>query len=182
MILFASLCNVIVIREPLAEQLRDYDTDLINAVRNSDIPVLRRQLALGKTMSACNRHAESVLHMACRRSEQEVVDFLLSNGGQADIIDDYGRTPLHDACWRPEPHFAIVELLLERNVDLIRYADARGAVPLHYTRQEHWAQWCRFLYNQKDKFWPILLSKTSSEESLEQISTSSEESVEHTST
>lgn len=93
--------------------------------------------------------------MACRRSSVEVVEFLLSHGGSADLVDDYGRTPLHDACWRTEPCFEIVALLMHKNVDLIRNADKRGSVPLNYVRQEHWGAWCSFLFNNRDKFWAI---------------------------
>lgn len=104
-------------------------------------------------MLACNRYSESIVHMACRRSELDVIEFILANGGSTTIIDDYGRTPLHDACWRPTPRFDVVTRLLDENLDLIRHVDARGSSPLEYVREEHWLDWCAYLYNQKDKYW-----------------------------
>ena len=125
------------------------------AIRNSDIDKLRLLCEAGQSMSACNRYSESVLHMACRRSEHDVVDFLLCNGANAETVDDYGRTPLHDACWRTVPCFDIVALLLNRNANLLRCTDIRGAIPLHYVKEEDWALWCNFLYEHREKYWGI---------------------------
>lgn len=105
------------------------------------------------SLSACNRFSESIVHMACRRSSIDVIKFLIDNGADITIADDYGRTPLHDACWRPEPCFDIVALLLNHNLDLLRYQDVRGFIPLHYVREEHWLQWCAFFFNQIEKYW-----------------------------
>jgi len=107
-------------------------------------------------MAACNRFGESIVHIACRRSELDVVDFILSNGGDSLLVDDFGRTPLHDACWRPEPRFDVVTLLLDRNLTLLRIIDVRGANPLKYVREEHWTQWCAYFFHQKEKYWAIL--------------------------
>lgn len=105
------------------------------------------------SMSACNRFSESVVHIACRRASFEVADYVLSNGGDCNIVDDYGRTPLHDACWRMEPRFDVVTLLLDKNLDLLRTLDVRGSTPLKYVREEHWIQWCAYIFHQKDKYW-----------------------------
>lgn len=106
-------------------------------------------------MSACNRFSESIVHMACRRSSKEVVEFLLEHGADIELIDDFGRTPLHDACWRPEPQFDVVTMICDRNLDLLRYSDLRGSIPLNYVREEHWVQWCGFLFNQIEKYWVL---------------------------
>lgn len=105
------------------------------------------------SMTACNRYSESIVHMACRRSENEIVQFLLQHGADFSIVDDCGRTALHDACWRPEPRFDIVVLIMDAHLDLVRHVDARGAIPLKYVREEHWLQWCAFLFNQIEKYW-----------------------------
>ena len=106
-------------------------------------------------MCACNKFSESIVHMACRRSTVEVVDFILSNGGSTNLVDDYGRTPLHDACWRIDPQFDVVTLLLDRNIDLLRLTDVRGSHALNYVSKDQWLQWCAYFYYQKDKYWPI---------------------------
>jgi ankyrin repeat protein len=133
--------------------MKDYDVTLVDAVRLSDMVTLKRLLAEGRTMSACNRYSESILHMAARRSSFDVVEFILQNGGDLNIVDDYGRTPLHDACWRTDTSFDIITLLLDLNLDLIRTADIRGACPLSYVRECHWLDWCAYFFHQKEKYW-----------------------------
>lgn len=91
--------------------------------------------------------------MACRKATFEVAEYVLHNGGDCNIIDDYGRTPLHDACWRMEPRFDIVTLLLNNNLELLRIVDIRGSTPLKYVREEHWTQWCAYFHHMKEKYW-----------------------------
>merc|ERR1711998_630397 len=105
-------------------------------------------------MTACNRFCESIVHMACRRSEMDVVEFVLNQSiDNWWVVDDFGRSPLHDACWRPEPRFDIVTMILDRNLELLRVEDIRGANPLNYVREEHWTQWCAYLFHQKERYW-----------------------------
>lgn len=137
------------------KQLSDYDIEIVTAVRASDLESLKRMHAEGKSLSACNKFSESIVHMACQRSDFKVVDFMIRNGGQISLVDDYGRTPLHDACWRPSPQFDVVTLLLDRNLDLLRMVDVRGANALNYVSQDQWLQWCAYFYHQKEKYWPI---------------------------
>lgn len=143
-------------RIPTAKQILDYDVNLVNAVRTSDLDSLKKFKESGKCMSACNQYSESIVHMACRRSEYNLIDFLLQNGGDVQIVDDFGRTPLHDACWRPEPNFDVVTLLLDRNPTLLQLADIRGSTPLHYVRESDWLQWCAYIFYQKERYWSIL--------------------------
>ena len=143
---------------PALKQIADYDVEMINTVRNSNLTKLVDLYNMGRNMNACNKFSESIVHMSCRRAKYDVVEFLLSHGGDASIVDDYGRTPLHDACWRLEPAFDIVTLILDKNNELLRCSDARGAIPLRYVPQAHWAQWCVYLYHQREKYWPILPS------------------------
>lgn len=109
-------------------------------------------------MNACNKFGESIVHMACRRSTFEVVDFIMRNGGSSWFVDDFGRTPLHDACWRSEPRFDIVTLILNVCPELLFVQDVRGSLALNYVREEHWLQWCAYFYHQRDKYWPVAAS------------------------
>lgn len=143
-------------RHASVKQIEDYDNELVWAIRNSDLPTIRALHGQGKSMSACNRFKESIVHMAARRAELDVVEFILDHGADLTIVDDYGRTPLHDACWRPEPRFDIVTLIMDRHLDLVRYSDKRGSIPLKYVREEHWVQWCAYLYHQREKYWPSM--------------------------
>lgn len=116
-------------QQPTRKQMEDYDSELVKAVRSSDLDKIRSLRNVGRSMTACNRFGESIVHMACRRADFDVVDFLLENTGGVWGVDDYGRTPLHDACWRPEPRFDIVTCLLDKNLHLLRVLDVRGAKP-----------------------------------------------------
>jgi len=157
---------------PTSKQINDYDQELIKVVRDSELDKLMNLQISGKSMSACNRYGESIVHMACRRSEFEIVDFILNTGGDHKIIDDYGRSPLHDAFWRPEPRFDVVTLILDRDPSLLLMTDIRGASPLSYVRQEHWLLWCAYFYHQKDKYWPEKRSHAISPENAHVVQSS----------
>ena len=127
--------------------------ELVDAVRLCNLEELKRLKARGVNMNACNKFSESILHMASRRSNYETVNFILENGGDIGIVDDYGRTPLHDACWRNDVSFDVITALLNKNLDMLRTADVRGACPLSYVREEFWMHWCAYFFNQKDNYW-----------------------------
>ena len=83
--------------------------------------------AHGRTMDACNKFGESILHLACRRGHLPTIAFLLAAGANVAISDDFGRTPLHDCCWTSEkPCFEVIRLLLDRDLGLLRVVDRRG--------------------------------------------------------
>jgi ankyrin repeat protein len=141
--------------QPTSQQIEAYghSTDAVIAVRSCDVEALRELLANGKQLEVCNKFGESLLHMACRRSNAHVVSFLLNEANVSPRIkDDYGRTPLHDACWRGNPEYEIVELLLQAEPRLAFVQDVRGHQPFQYARREHWDAWKEFLDNKKDLF------------------------------
>jgi hypothetical protein len=140
---------------PSEEQIEAYNTDVVSAIRAGDISNLRNLYSQGQTFSCCNRFGESLLHVACRRSNADVVSFLLHEAHVSPRIkDDFGRTPLHDACWRGNPEFEIVELLLGVEPRLAFVADVRGHRPFQYARREHWGAWREYLDRQRDLILP----------------------------
>jgi hypothetical protein len=70
------------------------------------------------------------------------------------VTDDYGRTPLHDACWRADPSFELVELILDSDKHLLNLLDCRGAAPLSYVKPKSFAVWIAFLEAKAERFWP----------------------------
>jgi len=108
----------------------------------------------GKCMNACNKFGESVMHMACRRGNLRLVRYLVERGASVKCVDDFGRTPLHDACWTPEPCFDVVMYLLSLDVEMVMMLDRRGSSPLAYVRKEHHGVWCAFLEHTKGAFFP----------------------------
>lgn len=92
--------------------------------------------------------------MICRRGDVEFLRVLLNLGCSVQVSDDYGRTPLHDACWTAKPNFDVVEMLLRADRHLLHLMDCRGALPLSYVRKENWTAWLEFFATRNDLFWP----------------------------
>mmetsp|Transcript_33353 Transcript_33353/g.38644 ORF Transcript_33353/g.38644 Transcript_33353/m.38644 type:complete len:419 (+) Transcript_33353:132-1388(+) len=138
---------------PSEEQMASYGHDLIEAVRNQDINYLRScHLSGTKSLQCCNRFGESLIHMACRRGFLDVVSFLTQEAKVSlRVIDDCGRTPMHDACWTCKPSFELLDLLISTEPDLMIMSDKRGNTPFDYVRREHWSHWANFIETRKSK-------------------------------
>jgi ankyrin repeat protein len=137
------------------ENISGYDMPKAVAIRTEDIEDLRRMLREGQTLQVCNRFGESVVHSACRRSLARILQFLLQEAKvSVKVVDDYGRTPMHDACWTNRPNFDVVKILLSACPDLLLLADKRGFTPLQYVRKDLWGEWCQFLEDNKDNLMP----------------------------
>lgn len=132
------------------EHIEAYNTEIVKAVRDRNIPLLRSMHENGKILQCSNKFGESLLHMACRRGYTDVVRFLIK---EADVTlrvkDDFGRTPLHDACWSANPNFDLMELIIEHDPDLLLIEDVRGHSPFSYARKSHWKDWNDFLISNR---------------------------------
>jgi ankyrin repeat protein len=128
-----------------------YDAESIAAIRGQDLDALRALHGTeGRTLQATNRFGESLLHMACRRGFTRTVHYLLTEAGVTPrVVDDCGRTPLHDACWTSEPNFDLMELLIRACPELLVMTDRRGSSPFEYIRGEHACAWMKFLSENK---------------------------------
>lgn len=147
-----------VFNKPSQEAIDAYNIRAVRAIREKNVPILRTMLEEGVSLDACNRFGESLIHMACRRGDVNVVKFLLLSG-RVDITvrDDFGRTPIHDACWTAEPNFNVMDVLLDHApTDLLLAEDVRGHTPLHYARKEHWGSWVSYFNEREDKLCSLL--------------------------
>ena len=139
---------------PTEAQMSSYGTDVVAATRSNDV----RQLQVfceergADSLHCYNRFGEGLLNMACRRGFREMAAFLLNDPVNLPvrIRDDYGRTPIHDACWHPEPQLDIVFWLMQRDPALFWVADKRGFTPFQYARESHWKVWCQFLWDHRE--------------------------------
>jgi hypothetical protein len=151
---------------PTALQKASYQGFLINIARSGDLDALADMLTSGLSPNPCNLHGESLCHLVCRLGKSGILQTMLDCGTSLDVCDDYGRTPLHDACWAAKPAFDVVDLIMTASsgqgtaaanaYHLFTMVDNRGSTPLSYIRQEHWAQWMQFLQSKKDVYWPVL--------------------------
>mmetsp|Transcript_5376 Transcript_5376/g.15034 ORF Transcript_5376/g.15034 Transcript_5376/m.15034 type:complete len:295 (-) Transcript_5376:35-919(-) len=133
------------------EQMASYTMEAVSAVRNNDLDRLKELHTEGQALDCFNRFGESLLNMACRRGFESIVLYLLeSDRVNVRISDDGGRTPLHDACWNPTPQLRICQSLIERDPALLLVADRRGCTAFQYARKEHWDQWRKFLYDNRE--------------------------------
>jgi hypothetical protein len=141
---------------PMGEaNIEGYDMAKAAAVRTNDVNALRQMLHQGQTLQVCNRVGESIVNNACRRGSLDIMKFLLEEASLSlKVVDDYGRTALHDACWTHTPCFDLVLLLLEHCPDLLLVQDKRGSTPLQYVRRQNWGDWCQFLEQNKSKLIP----------------------------
>ncbi len=123
------------------------------AARNEDLDQLRTLHSEGQSLQCANRFGESIIHIICRRSRDDILDFLVSEVGvSVRLIDDLGRTPLHDAAWTERPNFKVATLLLSKEPDLIHARDKRGNSPLSYVPKHNWGLWNAFLQQHKALF------------------------------
>jgi hypothetical protein len=133
------------------EQMAAYNIEVVGAVRNDNLELLKKLHGEGQALNCSNRFGESLLNMACRRGFESIVEYLLD---QADcsvrICDDGGRTPLHDACWNPSPQLNICKWILERDPILLMVSDRRGCTAFQYARPEHWDIWRQFLFDNRE--------------------------------
>ena len=128
------------------EDLAGYTTEVVAGVRENDLDKIRDHNKRGLSLACCNRFGESLIHMACRRGQDDMVAFFLNEGGvSVRIRDDCGRTPLHDACWHRECQFGIVDTIIRLEPSLLFISDMRGHTPFAYARREHWGVWRKFI-------------------------------------
>jgi hypothetical protein len=135
---------------PTKEEIAAYRPELLNCVRQNDLVKLRALHKEGKVINCSNKFGESLLHLACRRSYTEIVEFLIKEAKvNVNIRDDYRRTPLHDACWTIEPNFALVDMLIKLYPEHMVMEDVRGFTPFDYVRHEHKGKWLHFLWQRR---------------------------------
>lgn len=140
-------------------QMAAYDMEVVTATRENNIDELRQILTRKgpQALDCFNRFGEGLLNLACRRGFKEITAFLLSDevGLNARIRDDYGRTPLHDACWNPSPLVEICSWLMQKEPALFFVTDKRGFTPFQYARKSDWLVWRQFLFERRQLLEPL---------------------------
>lgn len=136
-------------------QLASFGNHVNQSVRQKDPQLLVDLMKVGVSPNACNKFGESVVHSVCRRGEAEKLQILLDHNCSIQVSDDYGRTPLHDACWQSDnPDFDTIRILLAIDRDLMFMIDIRGSTALTYVKKENQEAWIYFLKQEMDHYWP----------------------------
>jgi hypothetical protein len=153
---------------PDESALSSYDSTVVNAIRSANLETLTDLQKQGKSFNACNQFGESLLHMACRRGNPDIVRFLVDEAKvKVDVRDDYGRTCLHDATWTTNPNFDVMDILLKAiNPELLLAEDVRGHTPFDYARKEHWGAWINFLADRQDSLKTLLREDVQNEAAM----------------
>ena len=151
---------------PTDFQLASFDGQVLKMIlcRLKDTDTFRNTLASGISPNACNKFGESFIHKVCRRGDDEFLEIFLECGAEIRIADDYGRTPMHDACWSVKPAFKVIETLMQQDIRLFYLTDANGALPLSYVRKESHSVYIEFLDSVKEVYWPKRNIKKDGEE------------------
>jgi ankyrin repeat protein len=139
--------------KPSGEEIDAYDLDAVRAIRSGDLTKLKHLHMAGKNLNAANQFGESLLHMTCRRGNLAILSFMLREAKvRVDIRDDFGRNPLHDACWTTTPNFEVMDELIEHvDPDMFLSEDVRGSTPFDYVRSNHWEEWVKYLSERKER-------------------------------
>ena len=138
---------------PTEEEIAAYDHEAITAIRTQNMDTLKQFHAQGRPLKCSNKFGESLLHMACRKGMLEVTTYLVKDANVPfAVCDDYGRSPLHDACWAHTTNFELVDLILTECPDLLYIQDKRGNTPLSYLKQNKWAAWNKYLNSKPASF------------------------------
>lgn len=143
-------------KKPTLRQLQDYDNKILDTIRKNDLEKLKTLIQEGRSMEACNIHCETLLHLAGRRASAAVMSLMLEHV-QSVVVDDCGRTPLHDVCWRFAPNFHVARAVMDFDPSLMYVRDKYGACPLDYAPPSEWTSWNFFLHSVKDLYWPQLV-------------------------
>ncbi|KAL7515559.1 hypothetical protein ACHAXN_012719 [Cyclotella atomus] len=144
--------------KPTQHQVSSYGIAFTDAIRSSNYQKVKQFLFSHHLHpNACNKFGESVVHAVCRRGNHSILALLLEAGCSVQVCDDFGRTPLHDACWTSQPNFELISMLLDKDPWLLSLKDRRGTTPLGYVKYDsHCKLWMEYLKEVSDKYWPCV--------------------------
>lgn len=123
-------CFILLGRHRADRQIRD--EELIDAVRNDDIDLVRHYLSSGYNPDAmCYRRGESAIHLAVSNENLDLVKLLANAGADLNYISKkYNYTPLLLAIHIGASN-SVIETLLELGADISLETDL-GYTPLMY--------------------------------------------------
>lgn len=134
--------------EPYQEA--DIHIDLLKALRGADLEKLR-SLKNDKEkkydLGARNQYGENLVHLVCRMGlGLDVLTYLVRDAKvPLNVRDQFGRTPLHNACMAALPNFDNIDFLMQIAPKLAVFEDDRKKIPFELIPQRVFDRWSRFL-------------------------------------
>jgi ankyrin repeat protein len=89
---------------PTPLQQLSYHPHIIDLVKSNHVEELRALFAAGLSTNPANVHGEGLINLVCRIGAADVLKMMIDSDCDVQVSDDYGRTPLHDACWTAKPN------------------------------------------------------------------------------
>ena len=84
-------------------QQLSYHVHIIDLVKSNQIKKLQSLFSSGLSTNPANVHGEGLINLVCRLGAIDVLKAMIEAGCDIQVSDDYGRTPMHDACWATTP-------------------------------------------------------------------------------
>jgi len=117
--------------EPSKEAV-EKPTDLLReAVEQGDMEQVRTLMSECVDINAKDKNGDTVLHLAGRKKNRDIVEFLVSKGAKVNARGQYDVTALHNAIWTD---IGIIDFLVSAGADA-NAKDSYGYTPLF------WAVW-----------------------------------------
>ncbi|ORX42663.1 ankyrin [Piromyces finnis] len=92
--------------------------------------------AIGLDINIKDRHEKIPFHYACYKGNENIVKYLIKNGVDPRIKNDYGRMSLHFVCGAEKENINLVKYLIEDIGLDINIQNKDGCTPLHYACEQ----------------------------------------------
>ncbi|MFQ5406342.1 MAG: ankyrin repeat domain-containing protein [Candidatus Micrarchaeia archaeon] len=113
------------------QEASDLDLLLFQAVKNEDLPQVKRLLRIGANANASDEHGQKPLHWASLNGRNDIILLLLEKGASAKPRNFEGMQPVHWAAGTRVGNSSTLKLLVKRGAS-VNATDFNGATPLHF--------------------------------------------------
>jgi ankyrin repeat protein len=80
-----------------------YHVYVVDLVKTNQVDKFESLLASGISTNPANTYGEGLINLVCRLGSATMLQTMVEAGCDIQVSDDYGRTPMHDACWARTP-------------------------------------------------------------------------------
>lgn len=178
--------------EPTSLQLASYGVRLLDMIIKNEEEEVESCLLSGIHHNPCNEYNESIVHTICYYGNVSLLEIVLDHNdtittiaptatqssscdtnhvgvsnSSIQIVDDFGKTPLHEVCRSTaiteQQSFQMIEMIMNYDIHLFYIEDTRGNTPLELLSPDYWYDMIIFLQSCLDRYWPIINTTESTE-------------------